>query len=220
MPDIKIFCENCGFDRFTAPETPAYAQVVSQLVCKKCGYPIEANQVVVFSDITILSQTHSEAFLEARSDSWWIIAYFYRHLPHSRTTVILPAASQFAIGDITLVNTLIVEKEAEASLIAPLEKKGITIIRAWEGIDNMGDASSALGKWREKVRSDGIGNLFDDSILCRLLRRNIVHFKLCAYACIYLAEWSWIALITNWYNSIIYYYMWSVVWVTTVDKEL
>lgn len=42
----------------------------------------------------------------------------------------LNAASQYAIGDITLANTLIVEKETEASLITPLEKKGLTVIRA------------------------------------------------------------------------------------------
>jgi predicted nucleic-acid-binding Zn-ribbon protein len=69
MPDIKIFCENCGFDRFTAPTAPPYAQSVSHLVCKKCGYAVDANKVVVFSDITMLSQTHSEAFLEARPES-------------------------------------------------------------------------------------------------------------------------------------------------------
>jgi DeoR/GlpR family transcriptional regulator of sugar metabolism len=40
------------------------------------------------------------------------------------------AASQYVIGDITLAQTIIVERETELALTQPLEDAGITIVRA------------------------------------------------------------------------------------------
>ncbi|WP_423759391.1 DeoR/GlpR family DNA-binding transcription regulator [Burkholderia sp. NLJ2] len=42
----------------------------------------------------------------------------------------LRAASQFVIGDITLAQTIVVEKETEAALTKPIEAAGVTVVRA------------------------------------------------------------------------------------------
>ena len=42
----------------------------------------------------------------------------------------LRAASQFVIGDITLAQTVVVEKETEAALTKPIEAAGVTVVRA------------------------------------------------------------------------------------------
>ncbi|MFS7160919.1 DeoR/GlpR family DNA-binding transcription regulator [Serratia proteamaculans] len=42
----------------------------------------------------------------------------------------LNAASQYAIGDITLAQSIIVERSTDAALTAPLEQAGLTVIRA------------------------------------------------------------------------------------------
>jgi DeoR/GlpR family transcriptional regulator of sugar metabolism len=42
----------------------------------------------------------------------------------------LNAASQFAIGDITLAQSIIVERSTDAALIIPLEQAGLTVIKA------------------------------------------------------------------------------------------
>ncbi|HEY3987395.1 MAG TPA: DeoR family transcriptional regulator, partial [Cedecea sp.] len=42
----------------------------------------------------------------------------------------LNAASQYAIGDITLAQSIIVERSTDATLITPLEQAGVTVIKA------------------------------------------------------------------------------------------
>ncbi|MBP0715941.1 DeoR/GlpR family DNA-binding transcription regulator [Burkholderia sola] len=42
----------------------------------------------------------------------------------------LRAASQFVIGDITLAQTIVVEKETDAALTKPIEAAGVTVVRA------------------------------------------------------------------------------------------
>ncbi|WP_175977721.1 DeoR/GlpR family DNA-binding transcription regulator [Burkholderia sp. BCC1047] len=42
----------------------------------------------------------------------------------------LRAASQFVIGDITLAQTVVVEKETDAALTKPIEAAGVTVVRA------------------------------------------------------------------------------------------
>ncbi|AOJ21058.1 DeoR/GlpR transcriptional regulator [Burkholderia cenocepacia] len=42
----------------------------------------------------------------------------------------LRAASQFVIGDLTLAQTIVVEKETDAALTKPIEAAGVTVVRA------------------------------------------------------------------------------------------
>jgi DeoR/GlpR family transcriptional regulator of sugar metabolism len=42
----------------------------------------------------------------------------------------LNAASQFVIGEITLAQTIVVEKDVAQELTAPLEAAGVTVVRA------------------------------------------------------------------------------------------
>ncbi|AZQ50360.1 DeoR/GlpR family DNA-binding transcription regulator [Burkholderia cenocepacia] len=42
----------------------------------------------------------------------------------------LRAASQFVIGDLTLAQTIVVEKETDAALTQPIEAAGVTVVRA------------------------------------------------------------------------------------------
>ncbi|CCK15962.1 Transcriptional regulatory protein [Cronobacter universalis NCTC 9529] len=42
----------------------------------------------------------------------------------------LNAASAFCIGDMSLVNTLVVEGDTADSLLAPFENLGVTVVRA------------------------------------------------------------------------------------------
>lgn len=42
----------------------------------------------------------------------------------------LRAASQFVIGDLTLAQTIVVEKETDAALTKPIEAVGVTVVRA------------------------------------------------------------------------------------------
>lgn len=42
----------------------------------------------------------------------------------------LNAASSYVIGEITLANTVIVERDTSRNLIAPIEKTGVTVVRA------------------------------------------------------------------------------------------
>ncbi|WP_413514325.1 hypothetical protein [Serratia proteamaculans] len=42
----------------------------------------------------------------------------------------LNAASQYAIGDITLAQSIIVERSTDAALTAPLVQAGLTVIKA------------------------------------------------------------------------------------------
>ncbi|POC76697.1 DeoR family transcriptional regulator, partial [Vibrio vulnificus] len=42
----------------------------------------------------------------------------------------LNAASQYAIGDITLAHTVIVERATDDALIAPLQQAGVSVLKA------------------------------------------------------------------------------------------
>lgn len=42
----------------------------------------------------------------------------------------LNAASQYAIGDITLAHTIIVERATDDALIAPLQQAGVSVLKA------------------------------------------------------------------------------------------
>jgi DeoR/GlpR family transcriptional regulator of sugar metabolism len=42
----------------------------------------------------------------------------------------LNAASAYAIGDVTLAQTVVVERSTDAALTAPLEAVGVTVVRA------------------------------------------------------------------------------------------
>jgi DeoR/GlpR family transcriptional regulator of sugar metabolism len=56
--------------------------------------------------------------------------------PCSTETVVLAskeklnAASAYAIGDVTLAQTVVVERSTDAALTGPLEAAGVTVIRA------------------------------------------------------------------------------------------
>ena len=42
----------------------------------------------------------------------------------------LNAASQYAIGDITLAHTIIAERATDDALIAPLQQAGVSVLKA------------------------------------------------------------------------------------------
>ncbi|MGC6386926.1 hypothetical protein ACMV8I_04595 [Ewingella sp. S1.OA.A_B6] len=56
MPDMQIYCDHCGCDRFTVNKTKPMDVAVNALICRACGTPTGADSVVVFTERTWLSQ--------------------------------------------------------------------------------------------------------------------------------------------------------------------
>ncbi len=56
MPDMQIYCDNCGCERFTVNKTKPSDVAVKSLICRSCGAPTRADSVVVFTEHTWISQ--------------------------------------------------------------------------------------------------------------------------------------------------------------------
>ena len=57
MPDMQIYCENCGSDRFTVSKPKPMDLAVKSLICRACGTPTRADTIVVYTEHTWISQT-------------------------------------------------------------------------------------------------------------------------------------------------------------------
>jgi len=57
MPDMQIYCENCGCDQFNVSKTKPLDVMVKSLICRTCGTPTRADSIVVFTEQTWISQT-------------------------------------------------------------------------------------------------------------------------------------------------------------------
>lgn len=55
MPDMKIFCEQCGTDRFDVSMKTPEAETVHSILCATCGQGIKVDEVVIFRDVMFLS---------------------------------------------------------------------------------------------------------------------------------------------------------------------
>ena len=51
MPDIKIICEKCGCDRFTASSESVSSETVSAIECRVCKHQANVNELVTFREI-------------------------------------------------------------------------------------------------------------------------------------------------------------------------
>lgn len=57
MPDMNIFCKQCGSDRFNVTTSTPVAETVHSIFCSVCGQAIKVNEVVTFRDVLYLSRT-------------------------------------------------------------------------------------------------------------------------------------------------------------------
>jgi uncharacterized Zn finger protein len=55
MPDMQIYCDNCGGGSFTVSKTKPMDVAVKSLICRNCGTPTHADSVVVFTEHTWIS---------------------------------------------------------------------------------------------------------------------------------------------------------------------
>jgi transcription elongation factor Elf1 len=62
MPDMNIFCEQCGADRFDVITNTRLADTVQSIICSVCGRKIRVDDVVIFREVMYLSGTSEPEF--------------------------------------------------------------------------------------------------------------------------------------------------------------
>jgi transcription elongation factor Elf1 len=62
MPDMNIFCEQCGAHRFDVVTNTPFAETVQSIVCSVCGRAIRVDDVVIFREVMYLSGTSDPEF--------------------------------------------------------------------------------------------------------------------------------------------------------------